>query len=94
MPNRVQIPYSEEFEDFVRKLLEKRAKKRLGKDGGDHEVRNHPWFQEYTFRDLTGEETVEKTIPAFNFDALERRELSIPYWCFEREFNISGPEDY
>ena len=71
LPNKVQIPHSDEFADFVSRLLEKTPNERLGKSG-DYEVRNHPWFKDYTYIDYQDNET-EITLPAIDFEALQNR---------------------
>ena len=38
LPNKVRVPYSDEFEDLVGKLLSKDPKKRLGATGDANEV--------------------------------------------------------
>ena len=43
LPNKVQMPHSDEFADFVSRLLQKYPNDRLGKFG-DFEVKNHAWF--------------------------------------------------
>ena len=51
--------------------MKKTPNERLGKSG-DYEVRNHPWFKEYTYVDYQDNET-EITLPAIDFEALQNR---------------------
>ena len=97
LPNKVQIPHSDEFADFVNRLLEKIANERLGKFG-DFEVRNHAWFKECTYIDYLSKNAqgncVEITLPAIDFEALQNRQLYLPYWCYEKEFDIREEGKY
>lgn len=54
-----EIPqgWSIECADFINQLLIRKASSRLGKDPAT--VRNHPWFRDFSWKDLS-----EKTLPA------------------------------
>ena len=52
LPNKSRIPYSDEFEDLVSKLLHKDPKKRLGATGDASEVLKHSWFANINVEDL------------------------------------------
>ena len=56
--------HSDEFRDFITKLLIKDMSKRLGCEG-HQEVLDHSWFKEHIY---DGE-----TVPSFDFRALEER---------------------
>ena len=49
-PKNVKI--SEEGKDFIRKLLHKDPIKRLGAAKGLEEIKEHPWFKNFSFEEL------------------------------------------
>ena len=52
LPNKARIPYSDEFEDLVSKLLTKDPKKRLGAREDANEILKHSWFANINIDDL------------------------------------------
>ena len=77
----MRIAHSDEFRDFICKLLDKSVHTRLGAQGDEAEVKAHDWLQEFDYGD--------KHFSSIDFEALETAEkFRIPYWCFERTFNL------
>ena len=80
----MRVGHSDAFRDFVTQLLEKDSTLRLGTQG-EGQVTTHAWFKEHEY--------LGETVAAFDFEALEAKQLPVPYCCFERNFSISNSDD-
>ena len=66
-PVKHKIHMSEQFKDFICKLLEKNPKRRLGHNGV-HEVRDHPWFDDIDWKKLLRKEIKSPFVPEIKND--------------------------
>ena len=63
------VGWSNESIDFINRLLYRKPNSRLGSNGSE-EVKNHPWFEKFDWKQLFEEEMVAPFVPseANNFD--------------------------
>ena len=50
--SNIEEGWSLDSADFINQLLQRQASRRLGYKSGINEIKNHPWFQLYTYFNL------------------------------------------
>ena len=79
--SKYKIEYSEEVQDVICKLLNKKKSKRLGAIDDYEEVLSHPWFSEFDIDDIIAKKVKAPFIPEFD------DQYDTKYFNFKADFN-------
>ncbi len=95
--NEIPDGWSYYYADFINKLLQKKLENRLGFNG-IQEIKNHPWFLNFNWRNLYFEKIISPYIPEdYNNNDNSNSKLiedSIDISTLERYKNIMNRSDY
>ncbi len=95
-PKDIPNDYSDLCADFVNKLIQKNPTNRLGSNG-PNEVKNHPWFKDFNWRDLYNFKIKAPFLPKAE-DNVEHEyvdaQVEIPNDLQEKYKNILGSSGY
>ena len=85
---KYKIEYSDDVQDVIWKLLNKKKNKRLGAIDDFEEILSHPWFSEYNIDDIIAKKVKAPFIPQFE------DQYDTKYFNFKADFsNTLIPEE-